>query len=246
MTEGRFAGRVALVTGASGGLGAEMSTRLAADGAAVGVHYASDRTAADQVAGTIVTAGGRAVVIQADLRDPQASTRVVDDVEAAFGPVDLLVANAGLSRQMPYEEIDAAAFDETVAVNLRAPYLMARRVLGGMRARRFGRILFTSSVAAFTGGLVGPHYAASKAGLLGLTHFFSSRVARDGVTVNALAPALIEHTDMLPGDPGDLATLVPVGRLGDPAEVADLAMAVLRNGYLTSQVISIDGGMHPR
>jgi 3-oxoacyl-[acyl-carrier protein] reductase len=163
-----------------------------------------------------------------------------------LGPVDLLVANAGLSRPGSYEDVDAAAFDQTLAVNLRAPYLLARRVLPGMRERKFGRILFTSSVAALTGGIVGPHYAASKAGLHGLMHFLAARAAADGVTVNAIAPALIEETGMLPGDPGDLRKRVPVGRLGKPDEVADLALAVLRNGYITNHVMSVDGGIHPR
>jgi 3-oxoacyl-[acyl-carrier protein] reductase len=142
--------------------------------------------------------------------------------------------------------VDAAAFDETIAVNLRAPYLLARRVLPGMRERGFGRILFTSSIAALTGGIVGPHYASSKAGLHGLTHFLASRAAGDGVTVNAIAPALIEKTGMLPGDPGELAQRVPVGRLGTPPEAADLALAILRNAYMTNQVVGLDGGMHPR
>jgi 3-oxoacyl-[acyl-carrier protein] reductase len=115
-----------------------------------------------------------------------------------------------------------------------------------MRERGYGRILFTSSVAAFTGGVVGPHYAASKAGLHGLTHFLASRVAADGVTVNAIAPALIEDTGMLPGDPGELAKMIPAGRLGRPEEVADLMLAILRNGYMTNQVVGLDGGMHPR
>jgi 3-oxoacyl-[acyl-carrier protein] reductase len=245
MTEATLSGRVALVTGASGGLGAELSVRLAREGTAVGVHYAGNRSAAEQVAAAVVGAGGRAVVVAADLGDAEAPERLVAEVEAALGPIDVLVANAGLSRPGSYEDVDAAAFDATLAVNLRAPYLLARRVLGGMRERRFGRILFTSSVAGFTGGIVGPHYAASKAGLHGLTHFLASRVARDGVTVNAIAPALIERTTMLPGDPGDLAARVPVGRLGTPEEVGDLAIAMLRNGYLTNQVVGIDGGIHP-
>jgi 3-oxoacyl-[acyl-carrier protein] reductase len=114
-----------------------------------------------------------------------------------------------------------------------------------MRERGFGRTLLISSVAAFTGGVIGPDYTASKAGLHGLTHFFASRTAADGVTVNALAPAFIE-TAMLPDDPERLANSVPVGRVGGPEEVADFAMAMLRNGYLTNQVLSIDGGMHPR
>jgi 3-oxoacyl-[acyl-carrier protein] reductase len=140
--------------------------------------------------------------------------------------------------------VTAQEWDQTLAVNARAPFLLSRRVLPGMRERRFGRILFTSSVAALTGGVVGPDYAASKAALHGLTHYLATRVAADGVTVNALAPALIENTGMLPGDPGDLAKLIPVGRLGTPEEVADLALAVLRNGYVTNHVMSIDGGMH--
>ena len=164
----------------------------------------------------------------------------------ALGPIDILVANAGTGRRTEWEEIDAAAFDELIAVNLRAPFLLARRVLPGMRERGFGRILFTSSVAAFTGGSVGAHYAASKAGLHGITHHLATRVAADGVTVNAIAPALIEDTGLLPGDPGELAKRVPVGRLGRPEEVADLALAMLANGYLTNQVVLLDGGMHPR
>jgi 3-oxoacyl-[acyl-carrier protein] reductase len=239
---GAFDGRVALVTGGSGGIGAALCEGLAAEGAAVAVHYASGREAAEAVVARV----GRAAAFGADLRDAAAQEQLVDDVEQRLGPVDVLVANAGLSRPASYDEVDAAAFDETLAVNLRAPYLLARRVLPGMRERRFGRVLFTSSVAALTGGIVGPHYAASKAGLHGLTHHLASRVARDGVTVNAIAPALIEQTNMLPGDPGQLAERIPVGRLGTPAEIADLALAILRNGYLTSKVIAADGGLHPR
>ncbi|HWF50266.1 MAG TPA: SDR family NAD(P)-dependent oxidoreductase [Solirubrobacteraceae bacterium] len=245
MPEHYFAERIALVTGGSGGIGAALSLRLASAGATVGVHYASDRDSAERVVAAVAAHGGAAASFAADLRDPDAPERLVNAVEAELGPVDILAANAGLSRQARYEDVDAAAFDETVAVNLRAPYLLARRVLPAMRAHGYGRILFTSSVAALTGGIVGPHYASSKAGLHGLTHFLASRVARDGVTVNAIAPALIEETGMLPGDPGDLAQRVPVGRLGKPGEVADLAMAILRNGYVTNQVISVDGGMHP-
>jgi 3-oxoacyl-[acyl-carrier protein] reductase len=100
-------------------------------------------------------------------------------------------------------------------------------------------------VALVTGGIVGPHYASSKAGLHGLIHFLASRFAADGITVNGLAPALITDTGMLPGEPAELATRIPVGRLGRPAEVADLALAILRNAYVTNQVISVDGGSYP-
>jgi 3-oxoacyl-[acyl-carrier protein] reductase len=241
-----FAGRIALVTGASGGIGAELSRRLAESGAALALHYASNEQAAGELAAEIESAGGRALTFGADLGDASAPERLVDEVEHALGPIDVLAADAGVSRPGSWEDVDAQAFDETVAVNLRAPYLLARRVLPGMLERGYGRILFTSSVAALTGGIVGPHYASSKAGLHGLTHFLASRVAADGVTVNAIAPALIEDTGMLPGDPGELIKAVPVGRLGKAAEVADLALAMLRNGYLTSKVVMLDGGILPR
>jgi 3-oxoacyl-[acyl-carrier protein] reductase len=244
--DAHFSGRIALVTGASGGIGAELSRRLADAGAAVALHYASNEPAAGALAAEIEATGVRAMTFGADLGEASAPARLVGDVERELGPVDLLAANAGLSRPGSWEDVDAEAFDETVAVNLRAPYLLARRVLPGMRERGFGRILFTSSVAALTGGIVGPHYASSKAGLHGLTHFLASRVAADGVTVNAIAPALIEDTGMLPGEPDELTKAVPVGRLGTPAEVADLGLAMLRNGYLTSKVVLVDGGIHPR
>jgi 3-oxoacyl-[acyl-carrier protein] reductase len=212
----------------------------------VAVHYSSGHDAADRVVEEIRAGAGNAQAFAADLRDAAACESLVDAVENALGPVDILAANAGLSRPASFEQVDAAVFDETIAVNLRAPYLLARRTLAHMRAQAFGRVLFTSSVAGLTGGIVGPHYASSKAALHGLTHYLATRVAADGVTVNAIAPALIVDTGMLPGDPGELASRVPVGRLGKPAEVADLALAILRNGYVTNQVIGIDGGIYPR
>ena len=245
MSSPAFSDRVALVTGGSGGIGGQLSLQLAAEGAAVAVHYSGGRESAERVVAEIEGNGGRAAAFGADLRDADVPERLVAEVQAALGPVDVLAANAGLSRPAAYDDVDFAAFDETLAVNLRAPFLLARRVLPGMRARGFGRILFTSSVAGLTGGIVGPHYASSKAGLHGLTHHLATRVAGDGVTVNAIAPALIEETGMLHGDPGELSERIPVGRLGKPHEVADLALAVLRNGYVTNQVIGIDGGMHP-
>jgi 3-oxoacyl-[acyl-carrier protein] reductase len=238
-------GRTALVTGASGGIGAELSRRLAEAGAAVAVHYRDSEAEALAVADAVRAAGARALVVQADLADAGACEALAGRVEAELGPVDVLAANAGLGESATWEDVDADAFDRMYAVNLRAPYLLARRALPGMVERGFGRVLFTSSIAGLTGGMVGPHYAATKSALHGLTHHLAARVARDGVTVNAIAPALIADTRMLPGDPIELAARVPVGRIGTPAEVADLALAILRNGYVTSKVIAIDGGLYP-
>jgi 3-oxoacyl-[acyl-carrier protein] reductase len=172
---------------------------------------------------------------------------MVAEVEHTLGPIDILVANAGMATVKTLEDLTLDEWEETLAVNLTAPFLQAQAVVPGMRERRFGRVLLVSSVAAFTGGVVGPHYAASKAGLIGLTHSLASRAAADGVTANAIAPALIEDTQMLPGGPDAeaLKARIPVGRLGRPEEVADIAMSVLANGYVTNQVISVDGGIYP-
>ena len=244
--DGPFSGRAALITGASGGIGQALARRLAADGAVRGLGYGANGQAAEALAAEITAAGGRAIAIGADLRRPEAAADLVQAVTETLGPVDMLVSNAGLSRVQPLEDITAAQFDEMLAVNLRAPFLLAQSAVPSMQARGFGRILLISSVAAFTGGIVGPHYAASKSGLHGLTHVLASRLAASGVTVNALAPALVADTGMLPGDPAQLRRQVPVGRLGHPSEVADLAAAILANAYLTNQVISLDGGIHPR
>jgi 3-oxoacyl-[acyl-carrier protein] reductase len=237
--------RVALVTGASGGIGAAISRRLAQEGAVVGVGFGASSDPANALVGELRESGARAAAFAADMAEPTGPGRLLEAVEAELGPVEILVASHGLARPVRYDELDAEAFDRTLAVNLRAPFLLAQAVLGAMRERGFGRILFISSVAALRGGVVGPDYAASKAGLHGLTYFLASRVAGDGVTVNSLAPGFIE-TAMLPGDPSELAKTVPVGRVGQPEEVADLALAMLRNPYLTGHVFSIDGGMHPR
>ena len=240
-----LAGRVALITGGSGGIGRAIALALSAAGASVAIGYGTSDAAAHQLAGQITAAGGRAAALSADLAYAAEVIRLAEEAEHAFGPVDVLVNNAGIAKRQPLESIAVEDFDETIAVNLRGPFLLTQRLLPAMAKRGFGRVLFMSSVAAFTGGIVGPHYAAAKAGLHGLTHSLAARYARSGVTVNAIAPALIADTGMLPGEEAELRQRVPVGRLGRPAEVADLALAVLRNPYLNSQVISLDGGIYP-
>jgi 3-oxoacyl-[acyl-carrier protein] reductase len=234
--------RVALVTGASGGIGRALSLRLAEAGARVALHYSSGEERAAQLLDQI--GADRGAIFGADLEQADAAGALVDEVERTLGVVDILVANAGASKVQPLDEVTLADWDRLIDVNLRAPFLLSQRVVPGMQQRGFGRIIFTSSVAAYIGGVVGPHYAASKAGLLGLMRYLASRLASSGVTVNAVAPALIEDTEMLPGDPGDLAKRIPVGRLGKPDEVADLAMAILRNSYMTNEAVLVDGGLY--
>ena len=161
--------RTALVTGGSGGIGRALALQLAAEGTAVALGFRTSRESAEQLAAEIAEQGGPVVAIEADLNKPEAPVELAEGVEFALGPIDILVANAGVGR-----------------------------------------------------------------------------VAPDGVTVNAIAPALIEDTGIALGDPQQLAARIPIGRLGTPAEVADLTVAVLRNGYITNQVFSIDGGVYPR
>jgi 3-oxoacyl-[acyl-carrier protein] reductase len=241
-------GRVALLTGASGGIGKGIARALAEEGVDLFLAYGRHGDDAEEAATYARDLGRRAVIASADLADPAAPARLVAQANTELGVVDILVANAGTADVKGWQNIDLESWNATLAVNLTAPFLLAQQVLPGMIERKFGRVLFISSIAGLNGGVVGAHYAASKAGLHGLTHHLAARVAADGVTVNALAPALIGDTGMFPVDPETAATPmpIPVGRAGRPAEVADIAIAMLRNGYLTNKVVPLDGGILPR
>jgi 3-oxoacyl-[acyl-carrier protein] reductase len=240
--------RVALLTGASGGIGKAIGRRLADDGYDVFLSYGRHADDAAEVAEYARGLGRRAGLAAADLSDPDTPAALFDQAERELGRVDVLIANAGHADISGWRNIDLASWNTTLAVNLTAPFLLAQRVLPGMVERKFGRILFISSVAAFSGGVVGAHYAASKAGLHGLMHHLAPRVAADGVTVNCLAPALVGETKMFPADleTGTPPVPIPVGRIGRPDEMADMAMTMLRTGYLTNKVITVDGGLIAR
>ena len=245
----KLSGRVALVTGATRGIGLAISQRLAASGADVAVGYGRDRDLGEKRADEIRGMGRRAVAAGGDLADPTRVTTVVDTAEGALGPIDVLVCNAGIAPAQDFTQIRSEEWDRVMNVNLRAAFLLAQRTIPGMRERRYGRVVFVSSVAAFTGGIVGPHYAASKAGMLGLTHSLARPLAPHGVTVNAVVPALVDEGGTLPGDEEDrrrLAERVPVERLGRPEEVAEAVLFLVSNSFVTSQAISVDGGTYPR
>jgi 3-oxoacyl-[acyl-carrier protein] reductase len=241
-------GRVALLTGASGGIGKAIARRLADEGADLCLAYGRHADDAESVGTYARELGRRVTVVAADMSDPQEPAALVAHAKSELGQVDLLIANAGTADIKGWQNIDLDAWNATLAVNLTAPWLLAQQVLPGMIERKFGRILFISSVAAFTGGVVGAHYATSKAGLHGLMHHLAPRVAADGVTVNSLAPALVGETKMFPADleTGTPPIPIPVGRIGRPEEMADMAVAMLRNGYLTDKVVTLDGGIIPR
>ena len=159
----------------------------------------------------------------------------------SLGPIDVLVNNAGISRPQAIEDITERDWDELIAVNLKSCFLVTQAVLPGLRARQWGRIVNVSSVAAQVGGVVGPHYAASKAGMLGLMRYYARHLAKEGIRVNAIAPALIA-TEMVTSNPNAQPGHIPVGRFGSVDEVAQVAVMLARNGYITGQTINVNGG----
>jgi 3-oxoacyl-[acyl-carrier protein] reductase len=234
-------GRVALVTGASRGIGAAIALALAEAGAAVAVNYRQRADEAEAVVAKIRDIGGRAVAIAADVSQAAAVARMVDHAASALGPVDILVNNAGMALVRGIDDLTEGDFDATIAVNLKSAFLCTQAVVPAMRAKKWGRIVNISSGAARGAGAIGVHYNASKAGMEGLTRGYAARLVKEGITVNAVAPSLIE-TDMMRGR-SDLARNIPLGRLGHPEEVAQAVLMVLGNDYMTGQTIILNGGM---
>jgi 3-oxoacyl-[acyl-carrier protein] reductase len=167
--------------------------------------------------------------------------RLAGEAERSMGPVEVLVNNAGIARQQALEQITESDWDELIDVNLKSCFLVTQAFLPAMRIRKWGRIINISSVAAQIGGVVGPHYAASKAGMLGLTHYYARYLATDGITVNAIAPALIE-TDMTRTNVKASTANIPMARFGSVEEVSDIALLLATNGYITGQTIHANGG----
>jgi 3-oxoacyl-[acyl-carrier protein] reductase len=235
-----LAGRTALVTGGSRGIGRAIALALAGAGADVAVNYRSNGGAAEEVCAAVAKLGRRTVKIAADVSSAEAVSRLVSATEAGLGPIDILVNNAGIATPVTLESLDEAVWDATIAANLTSVFLVTRAVLPGMRQRRWGRIINLSSTAAQIGGIIGPHYAASKAGIHGLTHGYAAWLAREGITVNVIAPALIE-TDMVRGHARATPDRIPIGRFGRPEEVAEVAVMLARSGYVTGQTINVNG-----
>jgi len=239
----RLEGRIVLVTGASRGIGRSIALALAGAGADVALNYRTQQSAAEEVCATIRKLGSRAVALQADVCVAAEVDRLVSAVERDLGPVDILVNNAGISQIKPFGELTEADWDHLLDVNLKSAFLVTQRVLPGMRQRRWGRLINLSSVAAQTGGAVGPHYAASKAGLIGLTHSYATLLAKEGITANAIAPALIA-TDMVAGNPNASTQRIPLGVFGSPDEIGRVAVLLAESDFITGQTISVNGGWY--
>jgi len=238
-----IAGKVALVTGGNRGIGQAVAMALAKAGADIAFCYRSRSAEANATKGLIEGEGRRAFVAQADVSRVDDVARLVEAVHKSLGPVAIVVNNAGVIRPQPLEAISEQDWDEIVDVNLKSAFLVTQAVLPDMRAQRWGRIINLSSVAAQLGGVVGPHYAASKAGIIGLTHSYAALLAKEGITANVIAPALIA-TEMVSSNPRARADLIPVGRFGTVEEVAGVAVLLARNGYITGQTYNVNGGWY--
>jgi 3-oxoacyl-[acyl-carrier protein] reductase len=234
-TKQDLSAHVALVTGGSRGIGAAVALALAELGAAVAVNYRERADDAEAIITRIKAGGGR------DVSQAGAVTAMVERVAKALGPIDILVNNAGIAIVRGVDDLSEDDFDRTIMVNLKSAFLCTQAVLPSMRAGKWGRIVNISSGAARGAGAIGPHYNASKAGMEGLTRGYAARLVKEGITVNAVAPSLIE-TDMMRGRT-DLARNIPLGRMGQADEVAQAVAMVIGNGYMTGQTIVLNGGM---
>jgi 3-oxoacyl-[acyl-carrier protein] reductase len=241
MTADSLRGRTALVTGGSRGIGAAVSRALAEGGAAVAVNYREGADQARKLVDELRKQGVQAMTVQADVSQADAVARMVESVKSELGTIDILVNNAGIAITRAVDDLTEADFDRTIAVNLKSVFLCTQAVLPLMRGRKWGRIVNISSGAARGAGAIGPHYNASKAGMEGLTRGYAARLVKEGITVNAVAPSLIE-TDMMKGQ-DSLVGRIPLGRMGKPEEVATAVMMLIGNPYMTGQTVAMSGGM---
>jgi 3-oxoacyl-[acyl-carrier protein] reductase len=237
-------GGCALVTGASRGIGAAIARSLAADGWPVGVNYRSDREGAERVAGQIESSGGRALALQADVADGDAPDPLFSALEERFGPVLVLVNNAGVRADALSPQIDDEAWERVLETNLSGAFRTTRRALGPMMRARFGRIVNIASVVGQRANPGQANYAASKAGLVAFTRTVAAEVARRSITVNAVAPGLVE-TELSEGVGEGLLAAVPARRPGTPEEVAACVrfLASEDASYVNGTTLTVDGGL---
>ena len=237
-------GKVALITGASRGIGKAITLKLASQGADVAIVYAGNAAMADQVCLLARESGVRAEAFQCDVSDFTAVKNTVEAVKQAFGTIDILINNAGITQDGLIMSMKEDAYDSVINVNLKGAFNMIRHCAAVFVKKRSGKIINISSVAGLMGNAGQSNYSASKAGLIGLTKSVARELASRNICCNAIAPGFIE-TDMAAGIGPDnpLMKAIPLGRVGMPEEVADLTAYLCAADYITGEVIRIDGGL---
>lgn len=235
--------KVALVTGAASGIGKTIAEYLANAGAKVVINYHNKSDASNALKDAIIAKGGNAIALQADVSDESSVQSMFNKINETFGSVDILVNNAGIGLQIPFDQLTLSDWQQTLNVNLTSAFIVTKAAVPAMIEKGFGRIINISSIAAQIGGAIGPHYAASKAGMIGLTHSYANLLAKYGITVNAIAPALIE-TDMIRNLPNVKPGLTPLQRFGLPEEIADVVLLLATNSFITGQTFNVNGGMY--
>lgn len=240
--------RVALVTGGSRGIGRAIALRLAADGMAVVVNYSANSTAAADVVARIESAGGRAMSAKADVSDPDQVDNLFDLINAELGTVDVLVNNAGITRDNLLLRMSHEDFDLVIQTNLRSAFLCTKASLRGMLKAKWGRIISIASVAGISGNAGQANYAASKAGMIAFAKSIAKEVGSRGITSNVVAPGYIETdlTDSLGDSVKESASAaIALDRFGQPEEVAEAVgfLASDASSYITGQVLAVDGGI---
>jgi 3-oxoacyl-[acyl-carrier protein] reductase len=241
-------GRVALVTGGGRGIGRAIAVRLAQEDAKVAVSYRSNDAAAGETAELVQGAGGECKLFKGDVASPDEVEAMIKEVGETFGPVEILVNNAGIRRDNIFLRMKDAEFDEVLDTNLKGVYLCTHAVLRGMVRARWGRIVNISSVVGLIGNAGQANYAAAKAGMLGFTKSVAREVANRGITVNAVAPGFVQTdlTEELPEDVKErILGEIPTGRFGEAEEIAEVVafLASESASYVTGQTIAVDGGM---
>ncbi len=241
-------GRVALVTGGGRGIGRAIAVRLARGGAKVAVSYRSNDEAAAETAKLVREAGAECETYKSDVSSSEDVAALMKGVGEAFGPVEILVNNAGVTRDNIMMRMKDAEFDDVIQTNLKGTYLCTRAALRSMIRARWGRIVNLSSVVGLMGNAGQANYAASKAGIIGMTKSVAREVANRGITANVVAPGyvLTELTEGLPEEiKGRVLDQIPVGRFGEPGDIAEVVAFLAGDGaaYVTGQTIAVDGGM---